>query len=88
MVPFSVNLPVRAYGLSDRFRLLGSIPNPLKSPLTTYNTAKDSFDGVLREFLQKSFPYSLLRGSLENAKQRIMQFQKFHCRCNYSEVRI
>ena len=26
-----------------------------------------SFDGVLREIFQKSFPYALLRGSLGNA---------------------
>ena len=43
------------YGLPDRFCLLGGIPNPLESPLITYNTAKDGFDGVLREFLQKDF---------------------------------
>jgi len=49
------------------FCLLGSIPNPLENPLTTYNTAQGSFDGVLREIFQKSFPYALLRGSLGNA---------------------
>jgi hypothetical protein len=38
---------------------LGRIPNPLISPLTTYNTAQGGFDEVLREILQKVFiiPY-------------------------------
>ena len=43
------------YGLPDRFCLLGRIPNPLKKPLTTYNTAQGGFDGILREILQKVF---------------------------------
>ena len=41
------------YGLPDRFCLLGGIPNPLESPLTTYNTAQDGFDEVLKNFFKK-----------------------------------
>ena len=49
------NLARLRYGLSDRFCLLGSFPNPLENPLTTYNTAQGVFDGVLRKILQKDF---------------------------------
>ena len=31
--------------------LLGGIPNPLISPLITYNTTQGVFNGVLREIL-------------------------------------
>jgi len=34
---------------------LGSFPNPLENPLTTYNTAQGVFDEYLREIFQKVF---------------------------------
>ena len=54
--------------LPNRFCLLGSVLNPLKSPLTTYNTAQGGFDGVLREILQKKFSLCPTTGKFEKCQ--------------------
>ena len=65
--------------ITTRFCLLGRIPNPLESPLTTYNTAQGGFDEVLKNFFKKFslFPTTMkIRKCQRNTEEMLLLLLK------------